>query len=517
MATFSYDAAEKPSTPRLELHALSESNSDQLTETVAQTFFPTPAPTAAASVAIMSQTASHIDTSASSTVAKTDAVESRLVGPSHPDKEGLVRVGEYIDRVKESNFYSGVILVAHGDKVVRQELIQPKGLEQKELSHDTPFNILSVGKLFTTAAIMQLVEQGKVSLNMPIKDLLQKSDYELAGCDEIYEGEKLCKDDFEAFMKDGQITVQHLLTHTAGLIPSPIAPTYFDKSKVGTAAYSNYGYQLLARVVERVNPDKLSFLGYVEKHIMKASGIEENGSIKYLKNPPKETEQASYFASRPSGIHQEYKKRIPNPDGNGCFWMTVSDLFKFAQAFSTGKLIKEATKEKMCQRDAAFADSTLGVEVFGEGSKKDPRSLGKGGRCPGASSGLQIIEAEKPVTLICLSNVNDGNEVVMDMMDAFKGKEVSPYFAVKEIYNDLKKNRNDSKKLEEILNGIQPPGLIAAMLVDLEAENEKELITSISKCLTSANIEEVAVALAAAGNKYALEKVQEQQAIRAKK
>lgn len=343
-------------------------------------------------------------------------------------RQKLKKANAYINKLKKSD-YSGIILVAVGGKIVRNEAIMPAKLEQKKFTPKTPFNILSIGKLFTTVGIMKLVQEGDIGLDDSIKEkkLLNPKDYSLDGgdCDEIYKSHKLRRGDLEAFMNDERVTVHHLLTHTAGLIESSSHSSY-DQTMLGKRKYSNLGFLLLARIIAKKNKKGLSFLEYVKENIMKASDIKDDGSIKYIDSPPKKEEQANQFSnSRPSGRTQEIPNthRIPSPDGNGCFWMTSSDLLKFASALAqNNKLLNAKSKKIMLTPDPDFDKRALGFYVIkeGDGSPEHPKIIGHPGEELGASSDLQIIDIDgkEPITLICLSNLSTNNDVITKLSKA---------------------------------------------------------------------------------------------------
>ncbi len=114
---------------------------------------------------------------------------------------------------------------------------------------ETIFQIGSIGKLFTATQIMQLVEQGKLSLDTKIVDVLRE--FAIA--------------DLEAAKS---ITVRHLLTHTSGMegdfFPDddpegPSALSYVRKMRLlpsfyapgdGPMTYCNSGYVVLGRMIE---------------------------------------------------------------------------------------------------------------------------------------------------------------------------------------------------------------------------------------------------------------------------
>lgn len=81
---------------------------------------------------------------------------------------------------------------------------------KEPITLDTVFWIASCSKLSTSIAIMQLVEQGKVSLDDA--DILAKTCPELAAANVLKDGEQTRQTG-----EKGRITLRMLLTHTAGL------------------------------------------------------------------------------------------------------------------------------------------------------------------------------------------------------------------------------------------------------------------------------------------------------------
>ncbi len=100
----------------------------------------------------------------------------------------------------------GVLLVGSHGRIVWRKAYGSRAIlpKREAMTPDTIFDLASLTKVFaTTAAVMKLVEQGKVRLN----DLAVKYIPELGT-----EG---------ATAEKNQITVRQLLTHTAGFAPDP--------------------------------------------------------------------------------------------------------------------------------------------------------------------------------------------------------------------------------------------------------------------------------------------------------
>ena len=135
--------------------------------------------------------------------------------------------------------------------------------EGRAASSDTLYNVASVTKVFTATLALMLVEDGVLSLDVPVAMYLPKT-------------AKVPKD-----ASGGEITLRHLLSHTSGLPRDPpnrrnldpqgaIDPGIWDaynvddlhaalaatkiERKVGDKyEYSNYGYALLGHVLETVS------------------------------------------------------------------------------------------------------------------------------------------------------------------------------------------------------------------------------------------------------------------------
>lgn len=175
-----------------------------------------------------------------------------LALPAQAADAGFARqVDAYLAPLLRTNNFSGTVLVARGDEVVFH-----KGYGQASIEHgvrNTPatvFQIASVSKPFTSAAIMLLKDQGKLDLRAPLSAVLPG----YPGADKL--------------------TIHHLLTHTSGIpnindfddydeiqrrphSPASLVALFKDKPlefEPGTRyGYSNSNYNLLALIVEKVS------------------------------------------------------------------------------------------------------------------------------------------------------------------------------------------------------------------------------------------------------------------------
>ncbi len=154
--------------------------------------------------------------------------------------------------------------IVKGDQPVYMQGYGVAGSDQRPVTPQTPFILGSISKSFTALAIMQLVQQGKIELDDPVRRYLPQ--FELA--------------DKEA---SGQITVRQLLNQTSGLSThdgrrafannTPTIDRLIEDLKnisltepVGSKfQYSNFNYDILGGIIKAVTG--MSYADYIQKHV----------------------------------------------------------------------------------------------------------------------------------------------------------------------------------------------------------------------------------------------------------
>jgi len=256
--------------------------------------------------------------------------------------------------------FSGAVLIAKKDSIL---LRQGYGWSDEErsiaITPETFFDIGSYVKAFTATAIMQLVERGKLLLTDTITKFFK---------------------DVQADKKN--ITIRQLLTHSSGLIYDDFYdqisqpardsikkrdlylhrilrfPLGYEPGK--GRAYSNTGFALLAAVIEIVSG--LPYEKYIEENLFNPAGMHETGYYIPLNY---ETRVAHGYNDGPTDYgfpwSTQWEGQIPLWDlmGNGGMLSTVDDMYKWAQAIETNKIISDSTKRNM------FARSGQGDQAYG--------------------------------------------------------------------------------------------------------------------------------------------------------
>jgi CubicO group peptidase (beta-lactamase class C family) len=131
------------------------------------------------------------------------------LGASTPHFEPIVL--EARKAVKESKLAGAVLYIGLDG---REKLFEAVGWRDKEakarLKKDDLFKIYSATKTLTGVVVMQLVEEGKISLDTPVADIFPEIGRMKVGCRGWF-----C---WGTQAQDRAMTMRHLLTHTSGII-----------------------------------------------------------------------------------------------------------------------------------------------------------------------------------------------------------------------------------------------------------------------------------------------------------
>jgi methyl acetate hydrolase len=126
--------------------------------------------------------------------------------------QGKAQIDQLLRQTSEAREIPGVVAIAAtGKDIVYEGAFGKRDLSKDDaMALDSVFWIASMTKAVTTAGAMQLVEQGKLSLDEPIGKLLP----DLAS-PQVLEGFD-AKGEAKLRPAKGAITLRHLMTHTAG-------------------------------------------------------------------------------------------------------------------------------------------------------------------------------------------------------------------------------------------------------------------------------------------------------------
>ncbi|GKU76073.1 serine hydrolase [Paenibacillus sp. L3-i20] len=298
----------------------------------------------------------------------------------------------------KAHYVGASVVVVKDGKVLAQKGYGFADKEKKRAVDPTStvFRIASVSKTFTAAALMQLVEQGKVGL----------------------------QDDFTKYVKgltfdnpfNKPVTIEHLLTHTTGFQNYDVQPEdiHNDFNKIveiedyvkanmppvvrepGTSyLYDNFASLIVGLVVEKVSG--MPFADYMDKHIFKPLAMNNTGFL-----PEGKLKENLAIEYGPAGIIPPYAVS-PTVMPHGGMLSTSEDVGKFMIAFLKGgttganRILSESTVDSMEQYRSSIhplmPNTTYGFEAPFQlpGAGSSSKVITKAGDMLGMSSYMFLI------------------------------------------------------------------------------------------------------------------------------
>ena len=276
-------------------------------------------------------------------------------------------VQRYIDA---GEFTGSVTLIARKGKIVYLETQGTTDLDSKTpMRPDAIFRLASMTKPITSAAVMSLVEQGKLLLTDPVSKFIPefKNQKVVAriSSDALIQGDR-APQTFAAVPADHDITIYDLITHTSGfasngpsrdamnklldartsadtlatIIPKAAAALPLDFQPGAKWQYSNFlGFETLARVVEIVSGQ--TYDQFLRRHFFDPLGMKD--AFFAVKLPKDRMQREPTLYRKVNGKLQNSADAedpaIARPEylsGSGGLAMTADDYARFAQAMLNG-------------------------------------------------------------------------------------------------------------------------------------------------------------------------------------
>lgn len=266
-------------------------------------------------------------------------------------------------------------------------------LANNELAKPTSlFRIASLSKPITAVAILQLIEQERLKLDDSVFKLLDQSQPAIEAAGDKYD------------TRLNKITIRNLLEHRGGWdrdasfdamfqsvrfakqlgVPAPAnsdqvikamlsQPLDFDPGE--KYAYSNFGYCLLGRVIEKLTGQ--TYEEYVKEHVLAPLGI-HSMRIGHTHLSGRAPDEVRYYHPQPgtSVFEPDLGQQVPSPygawsleamDSHGAWIASAVDLARFAAAFDDPDQCPILSRESI---ELMFARPLGGAEAEEDGTPK---------------------------------------------------------------------------------------------------------------------------------------------------
>ena len=308
------------------------------------------------------------------------------------------KLDSLLQRINKRHDFNGSLLVAKNGKIIYDNQIGYADFKKKKLVNEASvFQLASVSKQFTAAAIMLLYESNQIQLTDTVTNYFPDFPYQ-------------------------HVTIKNLLNHTAGL------PKYFwvaehkwNQEKAPTNSemmallesshvqrffrpgrnfdYSNTGYFVLASIVEKISG--ISFSACVKKNIFDPLEMKDSFVYSFENDSIKANQLDGYRLYR-GWRHLKINSTVNDAIvGDKNVYATSKDLFKWTLGLNNGKLLSKESLDLMYAR----GETVYGRKIpYGFGfriGRKGKNTIYHYGKWNGFSTGLtQYIEDDLVVIVL---------------------------------------------------------------------------------------------------------------------
>jgi CubicO group peptidase (beta-lactamase class C family) len=306
----------------------------------------------------------------------------------YPEKDTKTvhhKMDSLLKRINKRHDFNGAVLIAKNEKIVYSNQIGIADFKEKAPLHkESIFQLASVSKQFTAAAIMLLTERDKIKLTDTVNVYFPDFPYK-------------------------NVTIKNLLNHTSGL------PKYFwvaehkwnqEKAPINSEMmklletsnvqrffkpgrnfdYSNTGYFVLASIVEKVSG--ISFSAFLKSNIFEPLQM-KNSYVYSFENDSIRKNQLNGYRLHRGWRHIKIRGSVNDAIvGDKNVYTTAEDLYRWTQGLNTGRLLTKESLELMYSK----GETVYGREVpYGFGFRidtKGQKSIYHHGKWNGFSTGL---------------------------------------------------------------------------------------------------------------------------------
>jgi len=326
------------------------------------------------------------------------------------------QIDAYFQSYVETNNLPGAVLIKRGESVVFAKSYgladRGKGIANRL---DTRFHIASLSILFTSTAVLRLVDQGKLSFDTHVSEIVQGvpngAKITIRELLEQNSGLPDANDDlpnYDDLLKTHQ-TPEALIAQISALPPHAEPGGKSDREE-------HSGQNLLALIIERKTG--LPFAQAMKALVfdpfgMHDSGVDDDSPIGGAVAQGHQV-TGTFELKRAPTIHWSAKP------GNGSAYTTVNDEWKWLHGFVHGDLLSESSRK-------AMLDTRDGYGWWQESKRLGETVYESNERAPGFSSHMEYLP-DDDTAIILLANIeHDANpSIVQNVAALLRGK---PYQA----------------------------------------------------------------------------------------
>ncbi len=254
---------------------------------------------------------------------------------------------------------AAVVVSRHGEVLFQQAY----GLADVELGvpleADHVFRLASVTKQFAAAALLKLVEEGKVALDDPLSDYLPE-------------------------FPNGEATIGQLLNHTSGIKSYTGIEGYMNSERIRADlsteelvavfadepvdfapgeqwSYNNSGYVLVGAVIEAVTDQ--AWNDYLRETLLVPNGIDSTDAYADAALVPGRVEG---YVGPIDAVQRAPHLSMTQPHAAGALMATAADVDRWQVALHNGEILGDAVYQRMITPEGAATESNYGFGIVAQ-------------------------------------------------------------------------------------------------------------------------------------------------------
>ena len=321
-----------------------------------------------------------------------------------------------------------ISLFEDGKEIYQNQIGLCNATDQLPVVEHSVFRVGSVSKMFTAVMILQLMEESKLQPETPLAEFFPQIPHASSVTIDQMLGHRSGIHSFTddtaylSYLEEPQ-TQADLLARIAGAKP--------EFSPDSTTAYSNSNYVLLGYIIERITGS--DYATNLQLRIAKPLGLTQTRYGTSIAN-----DSMCCYSYRYEGVSliPETETHLSIPGGAGAIVSTPAELNQFITALFSGKLINDASLQKMTTLHNHFGYGIFAMNFF------EHQGFGHTGGIDGFQSVLSWFPAERLAVAICVNAAGISlNEVLIGVLSMYYGRDYTfPSFATVQVPEALLKS-----------------------------------------------------------------------------
>lgn len=345
------------------------------------------------------------------------------------------KLAAFFKRLEKTRQFSGNVLVAENGKVIFRGSFGYADFKNRLPNQvSTSFPIASISKTLTATAILQLAEQGKLTINDPVSRHLAGFPYPDVTIRQLLSHSSGLPP-YNAFFKPALESNPNRIFTNTDFLPAAIEVKPALMYEPGSSGnYDNVNYLILSLIIEKISGQ--SYPAYMQEHILNPAGMIHTRFMPLSDQYNTDTLHQYAFPHMFRGLFDEsaiQSNTIPYirdywrtfaVTGFGDYISTIDDLLRYDQALYDNRLLKAQTLQQSFE-PVRLNNGQLHPQLFGLGWEVEAdSSRGKAVYHSGAATGLSAVlirNVDKHQTVIlfdnCHYNAHETGDLVMKLLN----------------------------------------------------------------------------------------------------